>query len=99
MTTQSMTSSSSISSSNSKLVGIIVGSIVGALLIIGIITIGVVFILKRRQRLKESHESNSTQLSSISKKKIKNIQILERLGGGKFGDVYRGMWQVNYLLT
>jgi hypothetical protein len=24
---------------------------------------------------------------------IKNVTIIERLGGGNFGDVYRGLWQ------
>ena len=27
-------------------------------------------------------------------KTLKDIDIQERLGGGNFGDVYRGIWQV-----
>jgi hypothetical protein len=27
-------------------------------------------------------------------KKVKDVEVLERLGGGQFSDVYRGVWMV-----
>ncbi len=39
----------------------------------------------------------ATTTSESSKKVITNVRILERLGGGNFGDVYRGIWNVRWL--
>ena len=47
----------------------------------------------------ELQENNPAHLSLVPKNKIKDIQILQRLGGGKFGDVFKGMWQVNYNIS
>ena len=38
----------------------------------------------------ESHGSNV----SVEKFKMKNITVQERLGGGNFGEVFKGLWKV-----
>jgi hypothetical protein len=37
--------------------------------------------------------SNASSIM-VSFKELKNIEVQERLGGGQFSDVYKGLWMV-----
>jgi exopolysaccharide biosynthesis predicted pyruvyltransferase EpsI len=57
------------------------------------------FLIKRRKNNKKA--GGDVELSASVKKTdelesipvVKNVKIKERLGGGNFGDVYRGEWK------
>ena len=47
----------------------------------------------------ESNNNNNVELTNHNIPVLTQVKIYERLGGGNFGDVYRGEWKVlaNYL--
>jgi hypothetical protein len=86
-------------------VGLIVGVVVGVTAGIALAALLVVFLIKKRNNFVSHHHldsdsekkytrSNSIELVGNMFKPITNIEIGERLGGGAFADVYRGIWNV-----
>ena len=99
------------SDSNSGLpVGAIIGIAIGAsVLIAGIVA--ALFILAKRRRNNKPPPKDDVPLESVITTttsapvvapvvtEIKDVEVKVRLGGGNFGDVYQGVWQVkNYIL-
>jgi hypothetical protein len=67
-------------------------AIVVALVVVAVVASGVVGFLYWR---KKNATETSAELIPLQSnwKTITDIKILERLGGGNFGEVYRGIWQ------
>ena len=64
-------------------------SIVGC----AIIVIVIAFFLLRERKRKNSTLVSRNSISLETRFQIKDIQIQNRLGGGNFGEVYRGLWK------
>jgi hypothetical protein len=86
---------------------IIVGTIAGV--VVAVIAVAIVVVAcKRRSSHKERPKSSNELHLEVPKdlhvavakpnsrkaQEIQDIEIRQRLGGGKYGDVYLGMWQV-----
>jgi sugar lactone lactonase YvrE len=83
--------------SQTAIIGIAAG-VGGTALVIAVVA--VIIVIARKRRSPRAHQQTSIQLSNVSVAKlIKNIQIQERLGGGEFGEVYKGIWQVIHPLV
>jgi serine/threonine protein kinase len=74
---------------------VVVVPVISALLLLTIAIIVVMIIRRRRSKTESEPESSnsSVPLQPIADN-LQDITIEERLGGGNFGDVYRGTWQV-----
>lgn len=83
----------SISSSTNN-VPIIIGAVFGLIgLILVILVILILFFISRRKKSQHSTQQNSSYVQfDADSTRIENVEIQERIGGGKFGDVYRGLW-------
>lgn len=77
-------------SKKSNLVAIVV-PIVVVVIILSAVVLG--FLLWRRRNKKRMDSINLKSLESEPEDYLKDIEIFERLGGGNFGDVYKGRWQ------
>eukprot|EP01114_Cavostelium_apophysatum_P022062 TRINITY_DN785_c0_g1_i1.p1 TRINITY_DN785_c0_g1~~TRINITY_DN785_c0_g1_i1.p1 ORF type:complete len:1422 (-),score=266.01 TRINITY_DN785_c0_g1_i1:73-4338(-) len=96
-TTEVTDSPSSDSGDSRRMAAIIGGAVGGAvLLLIAVILIGVLIARSKRRR---GGKAEPVALASIEmepkinwEQGLKNIRVIERLGGGNFGDVYRGEW-------
>ena len=98
------------SDSNSGLpVGAIIGIAIGASALIAGIVAALFILAKRRRNNKppkddvplESVITTTTSAPVVAPvvTEIKDVEVKVRLGGGNFGDVYQGVWQVkNYIL-
>ena len=81
--------------------GAILGGVLGGIFLIGLIVGFLIFLKKRKPLQKEDKPvkkrdlTSSIELKSSVNKTITNIKIGERLGGGAFSDVYKGLWNVN----
>eukprot|EP01119_Soliformovum_irregulare_P003903 TRINITY_DN1494_c0_g1_i1.p2 TRINITY_DN1494_c0_g1~~TRINITY_DN1494_c0_g1_i1.p2 ORF type:complete len:249 (-),score=102.74 TRINITY_DN1494_c0_g1_i1:279-1025(-) len=81
-----------------KLGAIIGGAVGGAVVAAGICGV-LIFILTKRRKLKKNRELKNSQnfpmdLISVERQTfLSDIVVQEKLGGGKFGEVYRGLWQ------
>lgn len=80
--------------------GAVIGGIVGGVLAVVFVAILVAFILRRRRNkaksendvpLQEKKKSRETAKITV----LKDVVVLNKLGGGHFSDVYKGEWQVN----
>ncbi len=58
---------------------------------IAIITLLALLLVRRRRGETSRGESSLVQLGDL--KSIQEVTIKERLGGGNFGDVYKGHWK------
>eukprot|EP01119_Soliformovum_irregulare_P002202 TRINITY_DN1246_c0_g2_i1.p1 TRINITY_DN1246_c0_g2~~TRINITY_DN1246_c0_g2_i1.p1 ORF type:complete len:844 (+),score=234.65 TRINITY_DN1246_c0_g2_i1:364-2532(+) len=89
---------SSTSTSTSDLKGrlqLIVGLVVGAFVFIILGIVGI-FILKRRvekQIQRNFEDSLLLPMDNARQLFLEDIQVQEKLGEGKFGEVYRGIWE------
>lgn len=70
---------------------LVVVPILSALLLLTFVVL-LVFFIKRRKS--QSNPGSSFPLQHIADDTLHNVTVEERLGGGNFGDVYRGTWQV-----
>ena len=76
----------------------VIAAIVVPLCIVAIAA--VLFVVWRLRRKRESSRESShlshvsVQLENVSKCVVKDIKIENRIGGGNFSDVYKGIWQV-----
>ena len=90
----------------SVVVPVVLGCI-GLVVLVALVIAAFIF-LRRRQRRKPKEpesepepESNLLPMAPVKqaeppvKSIMSNIDIKERIGGGNFGDVYRGLWNVN----
>lgn len=75
-------------------VGAIVGGVLGGLAGL-ILLIVIAFLAFKRYKNRTQNDSNNEITMKFLGKELQDIVVLERLGGGRFGDVYRGMWNVN----
>ncbi len=82
---------------NSTLLIAIIVPIGVVLLLVGVLAV----VLLRRRKNSESGRSEipmrptASASSTISDfKSLKNVKVMNRLGGGNFGDVYKGVWNV-----
>ena len=66
---------------------------VGGFIVIAVLAV-ILFIIMRRKRDKSNTSVAMETVDSI-KSIVSDIVIKERIGGGNFGDVYRGLWNVN----
>ena len=48
-----------------------------------------------RELVPNANDRNSVVMGTgADKYRLKNIVVMERLGGGNYGEVYRGLWKV-----
>ena len=87
-----VTTGSATTTKNERKIGGIVGGTIGVLSFLVCITAIVVFIVQRRSE--KEYMSNALELEERSVTKVKDVIILNRLGGGTYSDVYKGEWQV-----
>ena len=77
-------------------VGALIGIIVaGVLLLFVIVGFSLFFLYWRRRRAstpRENQLDRSISLKRMGVKNLKNVEILECIGRGSFGEVYRGKW-------
>ncbi len=67
---------------------IVIPAVVGGVLLL-VLLVGIVWCRKRY------HESEETLLELTEWQQIRQVGILQRLGGGQFGDVYKGLMEGN----
>jgi hypothetical protein len=85
---------SSTSASGGSSLGIILGSVFGVLFVFIVVVAIVILWMRKRKPVKEPEARNSVELTSY---KIDNIKILEKIGSGEFGDVFRGYMDVYFV--
>ena len=74
------------------IIGIIAAVVVLVLLVIGVTGCLVFWRMRRKQTRKSEMYAVGVNLSAISGF-MTDIEIQHQIGGGNFGDVYRGLWQ------
>lgn len=88
-------SGATLSSSTQVIIGVVVSGVV-AIIVLGII----LFVFCRRKGAR-AHNNNSVELQDqlhvgrmpTTGKSLQSIEVHEKLGGGQFGEVYKGRWQ------
>lgn len=88
------------STSSSPLnLSIVAGIVVALVVVIAGLLIGIIIYRKRAKEAtkrphKKSHDEDVEMVKIPHEKVIKGVTIKDRLGGGNFGDVFRGDWRV-----
>jgi len=94
----SFSSNTTDSSSSSSISASVVAVIVITVLALVIIVVAILFLLKHKRKRKSEQFADISLLTSRKTKaigkyrKINAVQILEKIGGGNFGEVYYGKW-------
>ena len=73
--------------------------IVSAVLIVAIVVIGVIVTWKRKRKQTAEHINASVELSATNGSIVTGIEIQHQIGGGNFGEVYRGLWQATTVVA
>jgi len=71
----------------------IVAIVIPIVIVFLLVIVAIVFFILRRYKISStSQEGRELDQSTFGINDIKEVNIFERLGGGTFGDVYRGLW-------
>ena len=102
-TTTSADSNQSTDSNTSTNKPVLIGAIVGVIAGIVLVTVIIVFLVLRKRKRDQPDSSiplgPRSTLTNNNMQQITNIKKLEKVGGGNFGNVYRGLWQVCDIAT
>lgn len=104
-----------IGGKKSNTTAIALGVVFGVLGLLGIVGILVFFIIRRKKnsqkvpkekkpkekKIKERKKSKvqSIAMETIEERVITDVQIEKKIGGGNFGEVYKGLWRVFQIKT